>query len=178
MKQVLLIAALSLALSGCGDADQDKLSDDLAASERGVAPGDEVSLNYAEDVNQVAAASAAKPSSQVDSSDEMEVAEPADPLAPIDTPTPTADVRPSFDCGMASTDAEQWICDDPDLAALDRTMSANYRRALARADAARASLLRKTGQSFLRDRNRCPDPDCVEQAYRWRLREIADILGR
>ena len=178
MRQFLVFCALSLALAACGDSDQDKLSDDLASAERGVSPGEEASENFAEDVNQVAAAATPKPAPVANEVDEEEPEEASDPLAPIDRPTPAANVQPSFDCGFATTDAEQWICDDPSLAALDRTMSANYRRALARTDSARASILRRSGQQFLRDRNRCPDPDCVAQAYRWRLQEIAEIEGR
>lgn len=179
----LVVAALAIAaLGGCGDSDQDKLSDDLATAEQGSGLESQSGANYAEDVNQVAAEAARRMPAPSNIADEDSPVS-ADSLAPL--PDPTAEssvsgenVSPSFNCALATTDVEEWICDQPALAAADRAMAANYRRALGQAEGARATLLRRTADNFLRYRNRCPDPDCVAQAYQGRLREIADIMGR
>lgn len=55
MTRRLILAALPLLLAGCGDPSQDHLSsEDIARSERAAA--EEVTTNYAEDVNAVAPA--------------------------------------------------------------------------------------------------------------------------
>ena len=178
----LFLAALAMAaLGACGDSDQDKLSDDLATAEQGSALDAQGGANYAEDVNQVAAEAARRTPDPSNITDE-DPSNPADSLAPLpdaSAPRPAVaeNVSPSFNCGLATTDVEEWICDQPALAAADRAMAVTYRRALGLADGARAALLRRTADNFLRYRNRCPDPDCVAQAYQGRLREIADIMG-
>jgi hypothetical protein len=179
----LFVAALAFAaLGGCGDSDQDKLSDDLATAEQGSGLDSQGGANYAEDVNEVAAEAARRTPDLSNIADD-DPSEPADSLAPLpdtaaERPVATANVSPSFNCGLATTDVEEWICDQPALAAADRAMAANYRRALGQAEGARAMMLRRTADNFLRYRNQCPDPDCVAQAYQGRLREIADIMGR
>ena len=106
-----------------------------------------------------------------------------DPLGPAPEPAPAADdaastaARPSFDCRSARTQSEQSVCADATLAALDRTMAAQYRGALARADSAQAQLLRETRDRFLGFRDRCSSDSCVDRVYRGRMREIDDIMA-
>ena len=170
MKIFPLLAA-TLVLTACGVSDQDKLSGDMTAAE-GTAPIADAVLNGAIDADQQAP-EAAQPLPPVAETPLASQPEP-DPLAPA----PVASVGPSFDCTHAWRDVERDICDDPELAALDRTMASQYFRALKAADAARATLLEQSAAAFIRTRNRCPDADCVAQAYDKRIAEIADIMGR
>ena len=168
--RLALLTAL-LAVAACGRSNQDKLPDDLAAAE-GVALGDNEAVgNYAEDVNQ-AAAMAARPARPATAPEEESDngQGPADVLAPRDAP--------SFSCDDAQSEVELWICNEPDLAALDRTLARQYQSALAAAGPGQAAVLRRTEQLFLAARDQCPDRGCVAQSYRVRLREIDDIMRR
>ena len=162
------MAAAALLLVACGGDNQDRL-DNLAAAE-GAASGNEAELNGSIDADREAEA---PPLEQVPPP-EKEAANDADPLAPVPAAAPSG---PSFDCANAWRDVEREICSDEDLAALDRNMARNFYRAMRTADPARATLLQQSGAAFLRNRNRCPDPECIAQAYRWRITEIADIMG-
>jgi len=116
-------------------------------------------------------------------------AAPADPLAPLPPSRPSAPTAPeppaasqrppaspSFNCANARTRGEIAVCESPGLAALDRTMAAQYSGAVARADPAQRALLARTRDSFLRYRDRCPSDECIAQTYRGRMREIRDIM--
>ena len=175
MKQVFVTIMASFLLTACGGSDHDKLSGD--AVDEGAADYSDATLNGAIDADSDAA-NAAEPPLPTEAPPPAEPAQApaaADPLAPAPV---TAAGGPSFDCTNAWRDVERDICNDPDLAALDRTMASHYFRALKVADSARATLLQQSGAAFIRNRNRCPDPDCIAQAYRWRITEIADIMGR
>lgn len=126
-------------------------------------------------------ASAIPPSEPAEPFDQ--VAPPAVPAPPPPRPAPIAPepvataVRPSFDCRSARTRGEIAVCASPLLAELDQTMAAQYRAAIASADAPKARLLRETRDRFLGYRDRCPDDACVATTYRGRMREIADIMA-
>ena len=168
--KIFPLFAATLLLTACGVSDQDKLSGDMTAAE-GTAPIADAVLNGAIDADRQAP-QVVEPSPPVAETPLASQPEP-DPLAPA----PVASAGPSFDCTNAWRDVEHDICDDPDLAALDRTMASHYFRALKVADTARASLLQQSAAAFIRTRNRCPDPDCVAQAYDKRIAEIADIMA-
>lgn len=92
----------------------------------------------------------------------------AAPLGP-DVP-PTASIRPSFDCGRASTPAERTICRVPRLAELDQELSDAYAHA-------RATTQDPTLQSEQRTwrgvRDACGGgPVCLEERMRTRLAEL------
>jgi hypothetical protein len=55
-------------------------------------------------------------------------------------------------------------------------MAAQYRRAMSDASAGQKALLRRTLDSFLRYRDRCPNRSCIGDAYVGRMREIRDIM--
>jgi hypothetical protein len=151
-----------------------------------IAPGERgtVTLGQADSIalplatltqNRPAAPVAAPPVGEVESSD---------PLAPGDAepefqpaPATTNVARPSFDCRSARTDGEVAVCDNPTLAALDRVMAAQYRAAIARADALQGRQLRESRDRFLGFRDRCPSESCIDGAYRGRMREIDDIMA-
>ena len=169
--RLALLTAL-LAVAACGRSNQDKLPDDLAVAE-GVALGDNEAVgNYAEDVNQAAAMAAPPISRSVPAPDENvgNDEQETDTLSPRDAP--------SFACDDAQSEVELWICNEPDLAALDRSLARQYQSALAAAGPGQASLLRRSAQLFLVARDHCPDRGCVAQSYRVRLREIDDIMRR
>jgi hypothetical protein len=99
---------------------------------------------------------------------------------PRPAPQPTgaaASAAPSFNCRYARSRAEQMVCRDAELAALDRRMSSQFYAELGRADARRRAALRQTRDRFLVTRERCADEACVAQAYRERMEEIAGIAA-
>ncbi|MFE8033021.1 DUF3298 domain-containing protein [Thiohalocapsa marina] len=84
----------------------------------------------------------------------------------------------SFDCDKARTPVERAICADPALDALDLQLASAYAQALRRAGATAgngndtsmvADRLRDDQRGWLFERDRCPDRECIEQAYRQRL---------
>jgi len=83
--------------------------------------------------------------------------------------------RPSFDCARAETRGEIAVCSDSGLAALDVNMATQYRRALSSASPAQRELLQTTRDRFLAYRDRCPNRQCMADAYVGRMREIRDI---
>jgi hypothetical protein len=83
--------------------------------------------------------------------------------------------RPSFDCAKARTRGEIAVCADSGLSALDLNMATQYGRALASASPDQRDQLRDTARRFYAFRDRCPDRQCVANAYMDRMREIRDI---
>ena len=108
-------------------------------------------------------------------------AAPADPIAPLPdsdaADAAAAPGNPSFDCQRARTRSEIAVCNDPALGALDRSMSLQYRNAVANADPATDRLLRQTRDRFLGYRDQCRDNRCISNTYRGRMREIDDIMN-
>jgi hypothetical protein len=100
-------------------------------------------------------------------------ATPPAPAAPPEPPTTTA--RPSFNCANARTKGETAVCADSGLAALDRNMASQYSRAIASASPEQRDTLRQTRDRFLAYRDRCPNRQCMADAYVGRMREIRDI---
>ena len=84
--------------------------------------------------------------------------------------------RPSFDCARAETPGEVAVCSDSGLAALDVNMTTQYRRALTTASSAQTRLLQTTRDRFVAYRDRCPNRQCIANAYLGRMREIRDIV--
>lgn len=92
------------------------------------------------------------------------------------TPARPTSTQPSFDCGNAHSRGEVAVCSDPGLAALDRNMATQYRRAVGAASPDQRELLRETGDRFVRYVNRCGSNSCIGEAYVGRMREIRDIM--
>ena len=108
--------------------------------------------------------------------------EPIDRPRPQPAPPPPPEVsapaaRPSFDCRRARTAGERAVCDSESLAALDRTMAAQYRDAAANGGSEERRLLVQTRNRFLGYRDRCGNDACIANAYRGRMREIDDIVA-
>ena len=107
----------------------------------------------------------------------------------------SAQANPSFDCAKAQSSAEELICQDAELASLDRSLAERYAQAVnlvgsLDAGAADASAeLRATQRGWIKGRDDCWKADdmriCVRNAYlsrdayltaRWLLREPASIV--
>lgn len=102
---------------------------------------------------------------------------PSGPAATPASPTaPASPARPSFDCATARTRGEIAVCGDPGLAALDRNMAAQYGQAVAVATPEQRDALRETARRFYAYRDRCPNRQCIGDAYVGRIREIRDII--
>src|SRR5205823_2129476 len=83
--------------------------------------------------------------------------------------------RPSVDCSKARTRGEIAVCADSGPSALDLKMATQYGRALASASPDQRDQLRDTARRFYAFRDRCPDRQCIANAYMDRMREIRDI---
>ena len=90
-------------------------------------------------------------------------------------PRPSGPARPSFNCRYGRSSSEKMVCSSPSLAAKDRQMSSIYYAAMARADPATRSHLRRSRDSFLNKRERCGSESCVDAAYSARIAEIRSI---
>jgi hypothetical protein len=95
---------------------------------------------------------------------------------PSSPPSRPASARPSFDCANARTKGEVAVCADAGLAALDRNMAAQYGRAISGASPQQQAILQSTRSRFLAYRDRCPNRQCIGDAYVGRMREIRDIM--
>jgi hypothetical protein len=91
-------------------------------------------------------------------------------------PATSAPGRPSFDCSRARTSGERAVCADSGLSALDLNMATQYRRSIGSADPEQRQLLQTTRDRFLAYRDRCPNRQCIADAYVGRMREIRDIM--
>jgi uncharacterized protein len=96
-----------------------------------------------------------------------------------------ADRGPAFDCAKAAGWAEELICEDADLAALDRRLADRYATALEAAEsldvgaAAAADELHATQRGWIAGRDECWKSDdlraCVEDAYLSREGELVAL---
>jgi len=75
----------------------------------------------------------------------------------------------SFDCVKAKSLVEKTICADPRLSALDDQVNAAYVVAKTTGD---TSVIIKQQRAWLKERNICTTPACVEQMYTQRLKEL------
>lgn len=84
---------------------------------------------------------------------------------------------PSFSCDAVATGsiADQ-VCNDPDLAALDRDLAAVYADARAQAGDVRSASLKAEQRGWIKGRDDCWKAGdrrrCVEVAYRYRIAEL------
>jgi len=89
-----------------------------------------------------------------------------------DRPLATTTGGPSFNCRRAHAMVNRMICANPDLAALDRTLAATYRRADRSRQPYAAEQLHDDETEFLNRRQNCRTPECVARLYRDRIDEI------
>lgn len=83
---------------------------------------------------------------------------------------------PSFDCTKAQGAAEQLICEDAGLAALDNELAALYPKAIANFSPEQAKTEKAMQRGWIKGRNECwkdADPGkCIESSYQTRLTEL------
>ena len=79
----------------------------------------------------------------------------------------------SFDCAKAETKIEKLICSTPSLSKLDSDLADIYKDAL-RKD----SSLRQKQLSWIKERNKCNDPNCLESSYKDRLDDLTNFIVR
>jgi len=97
-----------------------------------------------------------------------------EPAAPAAVPPPTGPVTPSFDCSKAEHEAEQLVCSNYGLAALDNRLAEVYAAELAKPGASKE--LAATQRGWVKGRDECWKADdkklCVEEEYRTRIAEL------
>lgn len=102
--------------------------------------------------------------------------QPVQTQAPALKPSiPVRMASPSFNCRYAKSRSERLVCSDGRLAALDRQMASRYFAELSDGDQWTRNTLRRSRDRFLAYRERCPNVDCIADAYAGRIAEIRDI---
>jgi uncharacterized protein YecT (DUF1311 family) len=96
-------------------------------------------------------------------------------LAALDNGAQAAKAEPSFSCAGAAGQAQQIICADPGLAAMDVEIAALYTKA--RTDAVDTAPLADEQSAWLDRRDHCTDAGCLHQSYAQRRAEIGRWLG-
>ncbi len=85
---------------------------------------------------------------------------------------------PSFDCTKASHDVEKLICNDAELADLDRSLSSLYHTLLKHTPAGEQKYLKAEQRGWVKGRNDCWKSDdmrgCVASEYKTRINEFKD----
>lgn len=102
------------------------------------------------------------------------------------SPTKLTGTGPSFDCTKASTPTERLLCRDPELASLDRMLSAVFRSALSKLTADESTALRHDQatwfRGYARDCNTAATDsqrwDCVNTRLRSRIEQLKAVGRR
>ena len=85
---------------------------------------------------------------------------------------------PSFDCAKASSDTEKLICDDPELADLDRSLAELYSVVLKNSSSDDQKMLKAEQRGWIKGRDDCWKADdlrrCVADEYRYRIDQLKD----
>lgn len=145
--------------------------------------GTVVSLNNADSIiaplATLARAQQAAPAASADMNNETAVdnsqgGAPTPPLAV--SPSQSSPPQVSNGCSNPGSRSAALVCSDSRLTALDRAVSNEYARASAVATPEMRDALRQSGRRFVSYRDRCPDAQCIAQAYNGRIREIRDII--
>ena len=86
--------------------------------------------------------------------------------------------EPSFDCAKASHEVEELICNDAELAALDRSLAELYSVVLKNTPANKQKQLKAEQRGWVKGRNECWKADdkqsCVKDEYETRISELKD----
>ena len=98
-------------------------------------------------------------------------------LATVSILTPCYAAKPSFDCAKARGEIETLICQDDDLAALDRTLADVYKKALDQAPPDDLKTLKAFQRGWVKGRNDCWKAEadmhyCVQHNYEARITEL------
>jgi uncharacterized protein len=86
--------------------------------------------------------------------------------------------NPSFNCAKASSSVEKLICNDAELADLDRSLATLYGRVLENSSATDNRLLKAEQRGWIKGRDDCWKSDdmrgCVLREYRYRIDALRD----
>ena len=90
----------------------------------------------------------------------------------------SAQAQASFNCRIADRPDEVLICQNPELSALDRTMSSRYFRLRNRFEGSELRHLESDQRDWLRSRMGCGrDFGCIRSAYLSRIEELRSYRG-
>jgi uncharacterized protein len=85
---------------------------------------------------------------------------------------------PSFDCAKAQSSVEKLICNDAELAELDRSLSSLYGTLLKHTPASGQKTLKAEQRGWVKGRDECWKSDdmrgCVKSEYESRIRALKD----
>jgi hypothetical protein len=101
--------------------------------------------------------------------------------APVETAKTAATAQADLSsphCRALTGWADKAVCNNSNLAGLDRQLALLYRQSWAEADAAKRTSLSSTRDQFIDRRNACRSDPCLTSAYVSRLREVSDIMRR
>ncbi len=91
---------------------------------------------------------------------------------------PTHAAQPSFDCSKTSHEAEQLICKDAELAALDRSLAELYSTVLKHTPANKQRQLKAEQSGWVKGRNDCwkssDQRGCIKSEYETRIGDLKD----
>jgi uncharacterized protein YecT (DUF1311 family) len=89
-----------------------------------------------------------------------------------------AATQPSYDCGARLNPTERAVCDDPELAGLDRDMAAQFSRIYAGLSGDRALAFREEQTRWRRNRDACgAATGCIKANYIYRIGQFAEMTG-
>lgn len=94
----------------------------------------------------------------------------------VDASVAKSEMAPSNCSGIAQR-ADRMVCNDANLASLDRQTSLLYRQSWAAANERKRVALLGTRQIFNDRRDECETQNCLTSAYVGRLKEISDIMA-
>ena len=94
---------------------------------------------------------------------------PATPNAPSAKEVQSEQIKPSFDCAKASTNAEKLVCSDNELANLDNELASTYSKVRNSLDSAGKKQLTSEQKAWLATYNQCANKECVKQKLQERI---------
>jgi uncharacterized protein len=92
-------------------------------------------------------------------------------------PAPSA-AKPSFSCRGARKPGQIAVCNDTNLAALDRHQTLLYNQSWGRADRAKRAQLARAQRRLVSRRDSCTSEPCAKSAYLASMKEVAEIMTK
>jgi hypothetical protein len=85
--------------------------------------------------------------------------------------------RPAFNCALATTNVENMLCEDVDLAERDRRVAAQYFALKRTLPPGLRSQLLESQRQFLDRRSGCQTRECLADLYEARLQRLTDFAS-
>lgn len=86
--------------------------------------------------------------------------------------------KPSFSCRGARKPGQVAVCNDANLAALDRHQALLYNQSWGRADRAKRAQLARVQRRLVSRRDKCTSEPCAKSAYLASMKEVAEIMTK